>query len=168
LGLQMDDLFAMTLKPEMSGFDNTGMHRPHAHFMDLLAPHGIERIRSRNSLLRDILPKIGNGTIIRVISYRLEPRVPFGKDRPLLCDLAFEQMRLEELFGQRFIAWRFRQNFGRKYLQFRFFINRQDCNKANVPPVLQTSEKVCKAGAVTATKKHFFAKFLFRQERNIF
>src|SRR6266566_9659501 len=40
--LQMKDIFAVALKPEVAWLDHTGMHRPDGHLVDIIASNGEE------------------------------------------------------------------------------------------------------------------------------
>ena len=75
---QVQDLFAVALKPEVAGFNHTGMHRPDRDLMNFLALDPVKIIRLA------VLPPI-----ITSADWS-QPRVIFGDDPGLLEELALE------------------------------------------------------------------------------
>jgi len=84
--LQVQDLLPPALEAEVSRLDHSGVHGPHRHLVDLLAPD---------------LEEVGQARMALGKANRLEPGVALGADAPLLEELAFEPVGLGMLGGER-------------------------------------------------------------------
>src|SRR5208282_6249410 len=92
---QVINLLAVALKPEMSRFDDAGMHRSDRNFMNFLTGHCEEICDAwLNGNFRRAVPGIVADAVGTMKTNRLQPRMAFGTNAPLLGDFAFEPMRL--------------------------------------------------------------------------
>src|SRR5262249_23800330 len=100
--LQVEDLFTVALKTKIAWFDDAGVNGTYRDFVDFVPFNAVE-IRDASDRLRTgrACPGIVTGTIGRMKTDRLEPRMPLGKHPKLLGDLALEEMHLRTLWGQR-------------------------------------------------------------------
>src|SRR5216683_664390 len=96
--LQMKNIFAVALETEMAGFDDSRMHGAYRDFVNLGSGHREEISDSRNWCWRCIV----GGPVGRVKSNRLQPRMPFRTNLPLLGDFTLEPMSLRAFERQ---AW---------------------------------------------------------------
>jgi hypothetical protein len=81
----MKDFLPIADKPEMPGFDHTGMDRAHAHLVQFFPFDGIKRIS-----IHDLLPVV---TVER-ISQRFQPGMIREFNSEILMDLPFKNMEL--------------------------------------------------------------------------
>ena len=83
---EVEDLLAVALEPEMAGLDDARVDRADRDLMDLLAAD---------------LEKFGDARAAAREPDRLQPRMTFRPDAPLLRDFALEQLRLRTFGRQR-------------------------------------------------------------------
>ena len=93
--LEVKDLFAVALEPEVPGLDHAGVDRTDGHLVHLV-PLDPEEIRHPGKDCGVVRPVPGvEARAIRVMEAdRLQPRVPFEPDAVLLGDLPLEEMGL--------------------------------------------------------------------------
>ncbi len=109
LNFKMQNLLPITNKPEMPGFNDTGMHRPHSYFMKLLAFNIIKRVIS------NILTLIGS--VFRIPN-RLQPWMIRIRNTEILMNLTFKFLKCK-IFGSEGIQnWSFLQLWMKKPLYY--------------------------------------------------
>ena len=96
--LEVKDLLAVALEPEMPGLDDAGVDRADRDFVDLV-PFDSEEIShpGRNPGVGRSAPRVVAAAIRMVEPHRLQPWMSLEPDTVLLGDLAFEEVRLRHL-----------------------------------------------------------------------
>ena len=99
--LQVENVFTITLKAEMARLDDTGMNRPDRDFMDFLTVNSVEvGDANRGRLARLPAPRVVTGTVGRMKTKRLKPRMPLGAHAVLFGDFPLEQVNLGTIRGE--------------------------------------------------------------------
>jgi hypothetical protein len=100
--LKMQDLLAMALKAEMTGFNHARMHWPDGDLVNLLALHSIKiHDPYAGLILRGLVPNIDIRLARLDKADRFEPGVAFGNEAPLLGDFALKKVHLRTIAGHR-------------------------------------------------------------------
>ncbi len=93
--LQVEDVLAVALEPEVAGLDDPGVDRSDGHLVDLLALDPVEvGDAGQDRVAGGPRPGVVARPVGGVVPDRLEPGVPLRDDAPLLGDLALEPVRL--------------------------------------------------------------------------
>jgi hypothetical protein len=99
--LQVEDLLAVALKPEMARLDNAGVNRANCYLMDFVPFDPVEvGDTDDGSLSRVSAPGIVARPVGSMKSDRLEPRMTFRIDAVLLGDLPLKEVRLRTVGRQ--------------------------------------------------------------------
>src|ERR1017187_495539 len=95
---QMEYMFAMALKTEMSGLDHARMNRADSHFVHFLAFDAVKvRHADEGLFARRPAPGVVAGALRLDEADRFKPRMSFGVQAELFRNLALEQMHLRAL-----------------------------------------------------------------------
>ena len=96
--LEVEDLLAVALEPEVPGLDHAGVDRADRDLVHLVSldPEEVRHAR-RDRGVRRPAPGVVARTIRVVVTHRLQPGMPLEPHAELLGDLALEEMRLRDL-----------------------------------------------------------------------
>ncbi len=100
--LEVKDLLAVALEPEVPGLDDAGVDRTDGHLVHLVAldPEEVGHPGKDRGVVRPV-PGVEARAIRVMEAHRLQPRVPVGPDAVLLRDLALEEVSLRDFGGRR-------------------------------------------------------------------
>ena len=92
--LEVKDLLAMALEPEMSRLDDTGVNRADRDLVDLVSFNS-EEVGDADQwvLVWPPAPRVVAGAVRTVKANRLEPGMAFGTEPVLLGHFALEEVR---------------------------------------------------------------------------